>query len=138
MARETQKQLIEQQEKEIKKLKQIIKDQDASIKKLKKQYKEDLTKAYTETAKLETQMETKEKEYNNHIKELERYYTYKLESKGKTIQKVHNERGAGRKARFTDTEIETIKMYRIQGKTIKEIADMFKCSVGLIHKLISE
>lgn len=53
-------------------------------------------------------------------------------------EKIHNERGAGRKARFTDTEIETIRMYRLQGKTIKEIAEMFNCSVGLIHKLINK
>ena len=29
-------------------------------------------------------------------------------------------------------------MYRIQGKTIKEIAKMNSCSVGLIHKIINE
>ena len=52
--------------------------------------------------------------------------------------KTHNERGAGRKSKFTDLEKETIRMYRIQGKTIKDIAEMFNCSVGLIHKLINE
>ena len=29
-------------------------------------------------------------------------------------------------------------MYRVQGKTIKEIAELYKCSVGLIHKIINE
>lgn len=53
-------------------------------------------------------------------------------------KKVHNERGAGRKERLTDQEKEMIKMYRIQGKTIKELAEMYSCSVGLVHKLISE
>jgi len=52
--------------------------------------------------------------------------------------KAHNERGAGRKSKFTDLEKGTIRMHRIQGKTIKYIAEMFNCSVGLIHKLISE
>ena len=52
--------------------------------------------------------------------------------------KIHNERGAGRKSRFTIQEKETMKLYRIQGKTIKEIAEMYSCSVGLVHKLISE
>ena len=52
--------------------------------------------------------------------------------------KVHNERGAGRKTKFSDQEKETIRMYRLQGKTIKEIAQMYNCSVGLIHKLINE
>ena len=35
-------------------------------------------------------------------------------------------------------EKESIRMYRLQGKTIKEIAEMFSCSVGIIHKLIHE
>ena len=61
----------------------------------------------------------------------------KLKNENKLIQKVHNERGAGRKARFSDEQIETIRMYRLQGKTIKEISEMFDCSVGLIHKLIN-
>lgn len=69
-------------------------------------------------------------------KELEKEIEYLVE-KNSIIQK-HNERGAGRKSRFTQSEIETIKMYRLQGKTIKEIAEMFKCSVGLIHKIINE
>ena len=52
--------------------------------------------------------------------------------------KIHNERGAGRKSKFTIQEKETMKLYRIQGKTIKEIAEMYSCSVGLVHKLITE
>lgn len=53
-------------------------------------------------------------------------------------KKVHNERGAGRKAKLTNQEKEMIRMYRIQGKTIKEIAEIYSCSVGLIHKIINE
>ena len=52
--------------------------------------------------------------------------------------KAHNERGAGRKERFSDQEKEMMKMYRIQGKTFKEIAEIYHCSVGLIHKIINE
>ena len=52
--------------------------------------------------------------------------------------KIHNERGAGRKSRFTIQEKETMKLYRIQGKTIKEIAEIYSCSVGLVHKIINE
>ena len=50
----------------------------------------------------------------------------------------HNARGAGRKSRFTDAQIEEIKSLREDGNTIKEIATRFECSVGLIHKLINE
>ena len=37
-----------------------------------------------------------------------------------------------------DLKMETMKLYRIQGKTIKEIAEMYSCSVGLVHKIINE
>ena len=70
----------------------------------------------------------------------------KLKDKNKLLKsnnvisdkKSHNERGAGRKERFSDQEKEMMKMYRIQGKTIKEISEMYSCSVGLIHKIINE
>jgi hypothetical protein len=52
--------------------------------------------------------------------------------------KPHNKRGAGRKSKFSDLEKETMIMYRIQRQTIKDIAEMFNCSVGLIHKVINE
>lgn len=70
------------------------------------------------------------------IKELEKE-NEKLRSEIKKAKK-HNARGAGRKASFTDQEKEMIKMYRIQRKTIAELAEMFKCSTGLIHKIINE
>ncbi|MEG2540097.1 MAG: hypothetical protein RSA01_10930 [Clostridium sp.] len=51
---------------------------------------------------------------------------------------MHNARGAGRRARFSDAQVEEIKKLRDDGNTIKEIATRFECSVGLIHKLINE
>lgn len=59
-------------------------------------------------------------------------------TRGPINLKIRNERGAGRKSRFTIQEKETMKLYRIQGKTIKEIAEMYSCSVGLVHKIINE
>lgn len=75
-----------------------------------------------------------------------KYEIQKLKNENKTLKsskvvsdkKIHNERGAGRKERFSDQEKEMMKMYRIQGKTIKEIAEVYSCSVGLIHKIINE
>lgn len=52
--------------------------------------------------------------------------------------KVHNERGAGRKNKFTDEQIEQIKEARASGKSIRVISEEFDCSVGLVHKLINE
>lgn len=63
---------------------------------------------------------------------------YKLSVEHENKVRIHNERGAGRKERFTEQEKESIRMYRFQGKTIKEIAEMFNCSIGLIHKLINK
>lgn len=50
----------------------------------------------------------------------------------------HNARGAGRKAKFTDDQVDEIRRLREDGNTIKEIAKRYNCSVGLIHKLINE
>ncbi|MGL5439748.1 MAG: helix-turn-helix domain-containing protein [Filifactoraceae bacterium] len=50
----------------------------------------------------------------------------------------HNARGAGRRAKFSDAQVDEIKSLREDGSTIKEIATRFECSVGLIHKLINE
>ena len=51
---------------------------------------------------------------------------------------MHNARGAGRRARFSDEQVMEIKKLREGGNTIKEIATRFECSIGLIHKLINE
>ena len=52
--------------------------------------------------------------------------------------KAHNARGAGRKSKFSENEIYEMKDYKDQGYTYGQIADIFKCSVGLVHKLINE
>lgn len=52
--------------------------------------------------------------------------------------KAHNVRGAGRKSKFSEIEIYEMKDYKDQGYTYGQIADIFKCSVGLVHKLINE
>lgn len=60
-----------------------------------------------------------------------------LKSKG-SINTKKNERGAGRKQRLSKQEQETIRMYRIQGMKMKELSEMFSCSIGLISKILSE
>lgn len=52
---------------------------------------------------------------------------------------IKNERGAGRKARFTDEEIEKmLKMRNVHKCSMRQIAKDFKCSLGLVHKIINE
>lgn len=60
------------------------------------------------------------------------------ELKSDKVQKIKNERGAGRKSRFKDEDIEIIKNLRNEGKSYKAIAEEMNCSVGLVHKLINE
>lgn len=47
-------------------------------------------------------------------------------------------RGAGRKLKFNLYQISNIKNARKQGKSYREIAEIYNCSPGLIHKLINE
>ena len=75
---------------------------------------------------------------DNYEEEIKRLNEEVQKLKNENKARIHNERGAGRKSKFTDQEKESIRMYRLQGKTIKEIAEMFNCSIGLIHKLIQE
>ena len=93
-------------------------------------YEDDATmkQKLSETLIISAQQTSKVIELENVIKEL----------KANSKPKIKNERGAGRKPRFTEQEKESIRMYRLQGKTMKEIAEMFSCSVGIIHKLIHE
>jgi len=64
--------------------------------------------------------------YKNEITDLEKKLNNSASPKG------------GRPSKFTDQEKETMKMYRLQGKSIRKIAEIFNCSTGLVHKIVSE
>lgn len=57
-----------------------------------------------------------------------------LEEELKNVKK--NDRGAGRKEKFTNEQIEQILKARREGKSMRTIAKEFHCSAGLVHKLI--
>ena len=61
-----------------------------------------------------------------------------LKSNNNSVQKIKNERGAGRKERFTEEEKATVKMLRFQGKSYRAIAKELNCSVATVHKIINE
>jgi len=77
----------------------------------------------------------------------EEYKDKEIERLQAEIQKLINEnsnlvikniRGAGRKPKFMEVQIkEIVKLYK-KGETISSLAKRYKCSVGLIHKLINE
>ncbi|MGL6174411.1 MAG: helix-turn-helix domain-containing protein, partial [Cellulosilyticaceae bacterium] len=70
---------------------------------------------------------------DNRIKELEEE-VHKLKNENSIAK---NARGAGRKSLLSDKKDE-IKRLRAEGIKIKELAERYNCSTGLIHKLINE
>lgn len=57
-----------------------------------------------------------------------------LEEELKQVKK--NNRGAGRKEKFNNEQVEQILKARREGKSMRVIANDFNCSAGLVHKLI--
>lgn len=55
----------------------------------------------------------------------------------KLIASEHNKRNAGRHKQDFTGEIKKIKSYRDEGKTVKEIAKLLKCSERRIYRLLS-
>ena len=54
------------------------------------------------------------------------------------VNKLKNERGAGRKEMFTEEQKTRVKMLRLQGKSYRAIAKDMNCSVATVHKIINE
>ena len=54
------------------------------------------------------------------------------------VNKLKNERNAGRKERFNNDEKATIQMLRLANHSYRAIAKQMGCSVGTIHKIIKE
>lgn len=50
-------------------------------------------------------------------------------------QNNKNSRHTGRKPRLTESQIQEILTFRKEGKTIRQIAQHFDCSIGLISKI---
>ena len=116
MTRETQKQTIERLTEEVETLrselhgwKTLVDGKDREILEIIKT-KDDIFKGssdYEQMKKRIAYIELKNKSLEDTID-----YNNKLQ-KVINENKVHNERGAGRKSKFTDLEKETMKMYRL-------------------------
>ena len=152
MAKETQKAKIERLESELAQAHKVIQEQNDYINKMhasandsfdnsndKKQLEDKIKRLEMKLQSAERaqkHIEKLAKARDEHLQELQEQI--KQLQTGANIHKIKNERGAGRKQKFTDAEIQAIKMYRLQGKSYRAIADMFGCSVGLVHKIINE
>ena len=58
--------------------------------------------------------------------------------KNNSVQKIKNERGAGRKERFAEEEKERVRKLRLENKSYRAIAKELNCSVATVHKIINE
>ena len=117
---------IEELKKKIDCLNDIIARLERNNKRLEddvEKYKKDYLYYFNEYLKL------KDKDFKRNLDEMDQLKKNSL---------MHNARGAGRKAKFTDDQVDEIRRLREDGNTIKEIAKRYNCSVGLIHKLINE
>ena len=54
------------------------------------------------------------------------------------VNKLKNERNAGRKRKFTDDEKATIQLLRLADNSYRAIAKQMGCSVGTIYNIIKE
>ena len=60
------------------------------------------------------------------------------ELKNGSVQKIKNERGAGRKSKIDNNIIAAVTMLKLQGKSIRKISEEIGLSVGTVHKIINE
>jgi hypothetical protein len=70
--------------------------------------------------------------------EVNKYKIDMLEKMNAELNEKLKATSGGRPQKFTDQDKETMKMYRLQGKSIRYIAKAFECSTGLVHKIVSE
>ena len=125
-----------------------LKDFNDTIEKQKKQIKRlrDKNKMLrNEFARLQTDnqiLSSMNKELNEEYNKLKYEYKDLKKNEKKVVEfievipKTKNERGAGRKSKFTDADIEAMKMYKIQGMSTRAIAEIFNCSHVTVNKLI--
>ena len=168
MAHETQKAKIERLEQELWEQKVLINQQLAEIKALKgqldheknkednyvqklesEQYDVDSFEFWEETRKLAENTVKKlgqelefydreEDKYSMLLDKLKEFEASNLMLKAQNKELAKKVARGGRKQKFTEEDKTLIKMYRLQGKTVRELAEMFNCSVGLVHNLVSE
>ena len=113
--------------KEIKNLETIIESHQISIKR-----KEETIKSKIYTIEYIAKENYEMKLENESLKEeIERL-------KVNRVQKIKNERGAGRKTKINDDVIRIVTMLKLQGKSIRAIAKEVELSVGTVHKIINE
>lgn len=81
---------------------------------------------------------------NEKLLNLVKGYAEIIDANEKEIKQLKEEiiklkkQNGGRPKKLTKEEKSSIKMYRVQGKTVKEIAEMFNCSMSTVNRVLSE
>lgn len=159
MAKETQKAKIERLETEINKLEKEIENYKRQLnlswdkisehiekadnafanspyKNQLEQEVHDLKQNLESCSKLLSNADKRNKEKDEIISELQDQIH---KSKNENIKfGIKNNRGAGRKPKFSQDQVEEIIKLRKQGHTFASLSKKYNCSIGLIHKLINE
>lgn len=93
----------------------------------------------TKINELESQIQSLMLKYEQLMQQYEMLEVEKKKLQNKIeCSTIKNERGAGRKKKFTTEQVNAILEARDEGKSIRSLAKEFNCSIGLIHKLINE
>lgn len=143
MAKETQKAKIERLESELAQAHKVIAEQNEYINKIQvaadesfsnSPYKKQLEdKINMLEMKLKSAQDGKE-----HAEQIAKARDERLQEALKERENTKHYKKLGRKVKFNNAEIQAIKMTRLQGKSYREIAKQFDCSVGIVHKIINE
>ena len=87
----------------------------------------------------EINSKSKDDTIKNNIDIIQKLLKENEEFKGNNcVNKLKNERGAGRKEMFTEEQKSRVKMLRLQGKSYRAIAKDMNCSVATVHKIINK
>lgn len=89
--------------------------------------KEKLNEAYSININLINEKATMTENINQLLEELENVRNNKC---------AKNERGAGRKTKFKNEQVEECKRLRAEGKTIKEISEIYKCGTATVNRIL--
>ena len=122
-----------------------LEEKEKEIEKLKIEHKEAIEEMIKKIGELmdiddarEIDIVHKARSLRNADKELEELRKENEKLKLELEESKSKRKNAGRKAKFTEQEIVTMQMYQMQGKSMREIAKIFECSVGTVHKCIGE
>ena len=136
-----------QMDKQIDHLNTVIKGHEISIKDKKdtiKKNRNTIQELLKENEGLKSENNQLKGEINNLKAEIEQYrgivkrLENSIENPNNDVNKLKNERGAGRKEMFTEEQKARVKMLRLQGKSYRAIAKDMNCSVATVHKIINE